>query len=127
MQGRLHHVALGARDVEAVAMFYRDVMGLAELRRHHEEGPDGPLRSIWLELGPQAVLMVEKTQAPAGERVEGVGLGPFLLAFHVEPAERQEVEGRLEAAGALIESRTEHSSYARDPEGNRVAISCYPL
>ncbi|HHH11122.1 MAG TPA: hypothetical protein ENK23_03510, partial [Sorangium sp.] len=30
---RLHHLALGARDVARMASFYREVLGLAELRR----------------------------------------------------------------------------------------------
>ena len=122
MNSRLHHLALGARDVERVAAFYRGVFGLVETARHHH--PDGTLRSIWLDLGG-ATLMVERTpESP--RRVEGVGAGPFLLAFRVEVAQRSQLERELEAAGAEIESRTEHTSYARDPEGNRVAISSYP-
>ncbi|MEZ4459472.1 MAG: VOC family protein [bacterium] len=31
---KLHHVALGANDVETVAGFYCDLFDLAELRRH---------------------------------------------------------------------------------------------
>jgi glyoxylase I family protein len=119
---RLHHLALGARDVARVAAFYRDVLGLAETARHHHA--DGSLRSIWLELDG-ATLMVEAT-SEAPRRVEGVGAGPFLLAIRVEASDRRELERMLEAAGAVIESRTEYTSYARDPEGNRVAISAHP-
>ena len=122
MGGRLHHVALGARDVERVAAFYRDVLGLPEVLRHLDDA--GALRSIWLDLGG-AILMVERTAQPA-HRVEGVGAGPFLIAVAVEPATRGQLERALEQAGAPIEARSEHSSYARDPEGNRVAISHYP-
>jgi glyoxylase I family protein len=115
----LHHVALGARDVEAVAAFYREAFRLRERARHHDA--DGSLRSVWLELG-DSVLMIEQSQEPP-RRVEGVGAGPFLLAFHVGPEERADLERAL----GKIESRTEHTSYARDPEGNRVAVSSYPL
>ncbi len=119
----LHHIALGARDVERVASFYRDAFGLTELARHRDAS--GELRSIWLGAqGP--VLMVERT-AVEPRQVEGVGAGPFLLAFQVTPGERTALEAALAAAGAAIESRTEHTSYARDPEGNRVAVSAYPL
>ena len=69
--------------------------------------------------------MVEATTEPP-RRVEGVGAGPFLLAFRVEAADRCELERSLEAAGAAIESRSEFTSYARDPEGNRIAISAHP-
>jgi catechol 2,3-dioxygenase-like lactoylglutathione lyase family enzyme len=119
---RLHHVALGARDVETVAAFYRGALGLTERDRHLTA--DGDLRSIWLDLG-DSILMIERTASPARE-VEGVGAGPFLLALAVDPADRAAVEERLLAAGAPIEDRTEFTSYARDPEGNRVAISHWP-
>jgi catechol 2,3-dioxygenase-like lactoylglutathione lyase family enzyme len=119
---RLHHVALGARDVASTALFYRDVLRLPELARHHDAA--GELRSVWLDAAG-TILMIEKTVEPE-RRVSGVGAGPFLLAFEVTRAERGELERALEAAGAPIEARTEHTSYARDPEGNRVAVSHYP-
>jgi catechol 2,3-dioxygenase-like lactoylglutathione lyase family enzyme len=118
---KLHHVALGAQDVDALAAFYRDVLGLPELARHR----DGVvLRSVWLDLGG-AILMIERTHEPA-RRVEGVGAGPFLLALRCTVAERAALEARLAAAGSAIESRTAFSSYARDPEGNRIALSHHP-
>jgi len=119
---RLHHVALGARDVERTAAFYRDVLGLPEVKRHAGEG--GGVRSIWLDLG-DALLMVEQTDEPP-RRVEGVGAGPFLLALRVPVTERAALETRLAESGAPIEDRTDLTSYARDPEGNRVALSHYP-
>ena len=119
---RLHHIALGAVDVNGVAEFYRDVLGFEELDRHDDAS--GELRSIWLDAGG-VTLMVERT-SERRERVEGVGAGPFLLAISVEPDERAQIEDRLSAAGAEVEERTEHSSYARDPEGNRIAISHHP-
>ena len=118
----IHHIAIGARDVEAVAGLYREVFEATECARH--EYDDGTLRSIWLEAGG-ATLMIERTER-FEERVEGVGAGLFLVAFEVEAQERARLEERLEAAGSTIEERTRFSSYARDPEGNRVAVSHHP-
>jgi hypothetical protein len=115
-------VALGARDVASVARFYREALGLEETARHLTDA--GELRSIWLDLSG-AVLMIERTDESA-RRVEGVGAGPFLLAFSTSPDERVALERRVEAVGATIESRTMFSTYFRDPEGNRVAVSHYP-
>ncbi|MEW5853991.1 MAG: VOC family protein [Myxococcota bacterium] len=119
---KLHHLALGARNVDLVASFYRDVLGLTEITRHHHA--DGTLRSVWLDLGG-ATLMVEQTHERP-RLVDGVGSGPFLLALRVDAKERHALEGRLAAAGAHIEYRSPFTSYARDPEGNRVAISHHP-
>ncbi len=118
----LHHVALGALGVEALARFYAEVFGLAEQARHHDGV--GELRSIWLDLAG-TILMIERTAAP-GPRVDGVGFGPFLLAFGVSKAERTEIEHELTLRGCPIEARSAFSSYARDPEGHRIAISHYP-
>ncbi len=117
----LHHLALGAHDVERVAGFYRDVLGLPEVKRHFTDS--NQLRSVWLDLGG-ALLMVEAT-SDEPRSVVGVGAGPFLIAIRIPSEERASWEARLEAQGAPIEARTSYTSYARDPEGNRVAISHY--
>jgi glyoxylase I family protein len=122
MQRSLHHIALGSPDVERLAAFYREVVGLPELTRHHDAA--GALRSIWLNLGGP-ILMIERTDAPA-RRVEGIASGPFLLAFAVTPAERLELEAALEASGQLIERRSAFTSYSRDIDGNPIAFSHYP-
>ena len=116
---RLHHLALGARDVARVAAFYRDALGLPEVRRHDDES--GRLRSVWLDLG-SALLMVERSTEPE-RHVEAIGAGPFLVAIRIAADARAEWEARLVAHGCKIESRTPYTSYARDPEGNRIAIS----
>ncbi|TXD39425.1 VOC family protein [Lujinxingia vulgaris] len=122
MSRGLHHIALGARQVEEVARFYREAFGLRELTRHAYE--DGALRSIWLDLNP-GVLMVEHSREER-PRVEGVEAGPFLLAFAMEAEERASMRGRLEAMGCEVEEESAFTLYARDPEGNRVAVSHYP-
>jgi glyoxylase I family protein len=119
---RLHHLAVGTADVEALARFYRELFDLAETARHLDAA--GAIRSIWLDLGG-ALLMIERSSSPA-RYVEGVGTGPFLLAFRVSHAERGRLERELEARGHAIESRTAFSSYSRDPDGNRIAISHHP-
>ncbi|HEY4104421.1 MAG TPA: VOC family protein [Polyangiaceae bacterium] len=120
---RLHHLALGTRDVSTLARFYCDALELCELVRH--AFPDGALRSIWLALG-DSVLMIEHTE-DSPPHVTGIGAGFFLLAFAVTPDDRMRLEAKLEAQGSSIESRTEWTSYARDPDGNRIALSAYPL
>jgi len=120
---RLHHLALGTQDVGKLAHFYCTALELTELARHDDEA--GELRSVWLDLGG-SVLMIEHTQE-SPRRVEGIGAGPFLIAFAVSAEERTRFEQRLTDAGSSIESRSNWTSYTRDPDGNRIAISCYAL
>ncbi len=119
----LHHIALGAKSVDRVASFYRQAFGLREVMRHHFD--DGQIRSIWLDLNG-TILMIEKTERTR-EIVQGVDAGPFLIAFGIDASRRVGVERLLEFSGHPIESRTDHTSYFRDPEGNRIAVSSYEL
>jgi catechol 2,3-dioxygenase-like lactoylglutathione lyase family enzyme len=119
----LHHLALGSADVGRLAQFYREQLGLPEVARHGHA--DGSLRSVWLDLGG-SLLMIERT-LDAARHVVGVGAGPFLIAIAVEPEERTRLETQLAAAGCAIESRSEWTSYTRDPDGNRIALSAFPL
>ncbi len=120
----LHHVAVGTRDVEALAAFYARLLQTTEIRRQSDAQG---LRSIWLDLSG-TLLMIERTEARAASmRVEGVGLGAFLLAFRADSAGRAAFEERAEALGAAVESRTQFTSYLRDPDGNRVAVSEYAV
>jgi catechol 2,3-dioxygenase-like lactoylglutathione lyase family enzyme len=106
-----------------LAQFYRDQLGLREVARH--DHADGSLRSVWLDLGGSVLMIESTTEGP--RHVVGVGAGPFLIALAIEPEQREHVEAQLAAANCSIESRSEWTSYARDPDGNRFALSAYPL
>jgi catechol 2,3-dioxygenase-like lactoylglutathione lyase family enzyme len=124
---QLHHLALGATDVAALAGFYASVFGLEQVREHRRD--DGTLRSIWLRLG-EGLLMVESIEA-GPVREQGLRLpepGWFLLAFATEDeAESEAVCRAATARGASESHRTGFTRYLVDPEGNRVAVSHFPL
>ena len=126
MAAHLHHLALGARDVVGLAAFYRDVLGMKEVARHDE--PNGEsLRSVWLELGGGAVLMIEKTDQPQPQAIDGHGAGLFLLALHCDAESLETRCNELRERDFQQERATDFSRYFRDPEGNRFALSCYEL
>jgi hypothetical protein len=50
-----------------------------------------------------------------------------LIAVAVSAEQRSAFEAKLELSESVIESRSEFTSYARDPDGNRIALSAYPL
>lgn len=121
----LHHVAVGTRDVEALATFYCRLLSTSEQRRQLDE--QGRLRSIWLNLSG-TLLMIERADAAATRApVGGVGLGAFLLAFRADPSGRTAFEARAAELGAAIETRSPYTSYLRDPDGNRIAVSEYEV
>jgi glyoxylase I family protein len=122
----LHHIAVGTRNVEELARFYCRLLATSEQRRHLDER--GELRSIWLDLSG-TLLMIERAAADAIGRssVSGVGLGAFLLAFRADAAGRAAFEARAAALGAAVESRSAYTSYLRDPDGNRIAVSEYEV
>lgn len=112
----VHHLAFRTPDVEALASFYRDAVGL-------EARPGGsPGRSVWLALG-NGILMIER--AEAGEALASPHTLE-LVAFEVRADEMREARARLEAHGVAAEAATRFTVYFRDPEGRRLALSHYP-
>jgi catechol 2,3-dioxygenase-like lactoylglutathione lyase family enzyme len=112
----VHHLAFRSRDLDALAAFYASWLGAAVVR-------DNRPRSLWLELGPGAVLMLELA-APHEPALDPRSLE--LVAFRIEAVERPGLRARLAEAG-LLEAETEHTLYLRDPDGRRIAFSSYPL
>jgi glyoxylase I family protein len=120
-----HHVALHVHDVERVAAFYVELLGLREVDRHFR--PDGALRSIWLSAASggsvlDGFLAVEK--AWVKEPVASTGFS--MVAFRVDPQSRSALEARLAEKGIPIEKMTQWTIYVRDPEGHRVGLSHHP-
>jgi catechol 2,3-dioxygenase-like lactoylglutathione lyase family enzyme len=119
-----HHVAVQVRDVERVARFYVEVLGLRELRRHLTE--DGGLRSIWVSAGgaqdERGFFAIEAS----AEVARGGPCGFSMVALRIDAASRPAVEASLAAANVEIERRTGWTLYVRDPEGNLVGLSHHP-
>jgi glyoxylase I family protein len=116
---RPHHLALRVADPGRSASFYAGLLGLVERARHH--GPDGALRSVWLQAEGGLVLMLEKTLAGEGPE-QGSG---HLLAFAVDDLAGW--DARLAAAGAIVRGRSAHTIYFCDPDGHRLGVSTYPF
>ena len=110
----IHHVALRSRDPLALAIFYEQIFHARRVRE--QQG-----FSVWLAMG-RVVWMFEKASAdqpiPLADSKE-------LLALGVTPQERERVKHDLQQLGIPLESETTWTSYFRDPEGRRLAVSCY--
>ena len=121
--GPIHHLALLVEDLAGAEAFYAGTLGLRVERRWPEAG--GGTRSVWLALGNDTLLMLEKADAGSARRAE-LGGGWHLLAFTITAADRSRIESELRARNIAIESRSDYTLYVRDPEGNRLAFSHYP-
>ncbi len=113
----VHHLALRTADVEGLAAFYRQVLGLAAIRER-------PGASVWLEMGGGAVLMIER--AAPGEPPVPPGSMEF-LALAVDGAGRERVRAAAASRSVPIEHETEFTTYLRDPDGRRVGVSTADL
>lgn len=118
-----HHIALVVAELERAEAFYAGVLGLPVVRRWDDAA--GAPRSVWLALGPQAFLALERASAVGPTRVDGAP-GLHCLALGIDAEARASVRARLHAAGVPIERESPFTLYVRDPEGVLVGLSHYP-
>jgi glyoxylase I family protein len=119
-----HHAAIEARDVEKVAAFFRDVLGLPEVTRHFR--PDGSLRSIWLAAASDAPPGSPFIAVEASTHGMPAGAGWFMVALSIAAVDRASIRKLLVERGVPIEKETRWTFFVKDPEGNLVGLSHYP-
>jgi len=119
-----HHVAVQCVDLGRQERFYREVLGLAVVRRWPLEG--GGDRSVWLGVGDGFLALERATQtAPPSPWRDGRA-GLHLVALRIGPGERGQWEERLARLAVPVVHRTRWTLYVRDPEGNRIGLSHHP-
>ena len=125
--GGVHHVAIKTRDVDRLAAFYRDVLGLSESTRH-EDGHG--LRSVWLDCGT-ALLMLERSDYDDDQPRQRRDFqfdppGLHLLALRIDAGDRDAWRVHLAEHDTEVVRETAYTLYIRDPDGNRIGISSWP-
>ncbi len=120
----LHHLAItaGAAGVEAVARFWREVVGLEQLTVFRRD--DGSVRSVWLALEPgggtaNGFLAIEAADPKRP-------LGPSMVALRIARSQREQVLAELKTRGVAVEHQSRWTVYFFDPAGNRVGLSHHP-
>ncbi|HET6343871.1 MAG TPA: VOC family protein [Myxococcota bacterium] len=115
----VHHIALVVQDLQRAEGFYVGLLGLHVTRRWHDS--QGAPRSVWLALGRDGLLMLER-----GDARPPTGGGWHLLAWRIHAEERAALESQLAAKGVPIINRSAYTLYIEDPEGNRIGLSHWP-
>jgi len=145
----IHHLALVVADLEAMERFYVDILGLPLVRRWNS-ADDTQQRAVWLALGHDAFLALERAdmtpsdslpraavcrkaapssiKTPLTETPEcfAPNAGWHLVALSINPDDRDAWRHRLSSAGHPVERETDYTMYARDPERNFIALSHWP-
>ncbi len=104
----IHHIALRTTRRRALERFYGELLGLPTIRKTK--------RGTWLKAG-RTILMIE----PREKKEPAIAHGSLeLVAFGASQRTHAALAKKL-----VIEASTEFTSYFRDPDGRRVAISHY--
>jgi hypothetical protein len=120
----VHHLAVLTVDLARAEAFYGQVLGLPVLRRHVDDA--GAPRSVWLGLGDDTFLAVERAPAPGPRRDDGAP-GWHCVALAISAAARTTWRAHLEASGHPVAWTTAYTLYVRDPDGAVVALSHWPV
>ncbi len=118
-----HHLAIRVDDVETVARFYTETLGLPEVSRHLF--PDGALRSVWVGTRSpggtnMGFLAIEKLDDPA------MSLGQNMVALRISKPGKEALLVELKRKGVPVIKTSRWTVYVRDPENNVVGFSHHP-
>jgi catechol 2,3-dioxygenase-like lactoylglutathione lyase family enzyme len=108
----LHHVSLGAKDVDASTTFYVDVLGGRLLPR-----PDFGFPGAWIEIGGGQVHLIPSDEAPAGAN-----------HFALQVADRDAAMAELRGKGVAVRA-SDHTpgagrqAFLTDPSGNLIELN----
>jgi catechol 2,3-dioxygenase-like lactoylglutathione lyase family enzyme len=118
------HVGIVADDVEQLATFYRDVIGLEPIKAERAQSPRMmPLR--WFTMGPHELHIVQRDPEIAADL--GVSINPSLQPhFALLVDDLAALRGRLDSSGTewvdwgRIGISGLNQIFVRDPDGNVV-------
>lgn len=110
-------VGLTARDAEALATYYRTVVGLQELSR------DGSVITLGSPSRPLLDIQSDKNALPDDPRAAGLFHTAFLLPSRADLGRwiQHAIDNKIQIGGAS-DHRVSEALYLTDPEGNGIEI-----
>ena len=127
MRMSLGHLAIRAKDIEATAKFYREIIGFQEAFRMNNPG-DGKLGTIYMYIAPSQ--FIEIFPNGDGGQADNNTIGIKHICIEVDnAAEFQEI---LRARGAPIDTELKTGIskciqfWTHDPDGNRIEFMELP-
>ena len=123
--GALHHLAVKAWDVETLAGFYGEALGM-EFERKFEDSFG--LRSVWLRFGASRLMIERSEEGGVTNRFfDSDPTGLHIFVFSMDASQREAWRERLESHDCPVVQETEHTLYFQDPESNRFGLSSWPV
>jgi glyoxylase I family protein len=136
---RIDHIVLWVEDPLLAVAFYRDVVGLAEVRVEEFRAGAAPFPSV--RVGPDAIIdLMARAAAPAVDQLtQGPGTAGHAMnhvCFAMSASEREALRVRLRAARVDTGGEMERSYgaqgygrafYFRDPDGNVLEARTYDV
>lgn len=123
----LGHLAIRARDIEASAKFYQEVVGFREAFRMYN-GEGGKLSTIYLYIAPSQ--FIEIFPNGSGELSDNDNIGIKHICIEVDNAAKFQEELRARGAPIDTELKTGFSKciqfWTHDPDGNRIEFMELP-
>lgn len=123
----LNHIAIKTKSVEVMSNFYANILGLQELKRHHDELG---LRSIWLQIQSR-ILMIERSDhlvdesKPSEDNFITDPPGIHLIAFNIKESSKESWRKHLNMHEIKIEHESKYTIYFFDPDENRIGLSAF--
>ena len=125
---RIEHLAIWAKDLEAMRAFYVKYFGATSNERYHNPAKQFQSYFLSFEGGCRLELMQKNTIQANRNAGEAIGITHFAITVGSE-AGVDELTGRLRADGYQVVGEPRrtgdgyYESVVLDPEGNRIEIT----
>ena len=123
----IDHVAIRVCTLDASLKFYTEVLGLSISQREHQK----PGIEFFLDCGPSVFGLIQGDFAGERHALQGKGIGGDHISFHVPPEAFDSAVEALKSSGVgvdFVKKREKSwSAYFKDPDGNKLEITAWPL